>query len=430
MKMTKYEKRLQWFHQARFGMFIHWGLYSLLKRGEWVMFQERILPPEYAKLANQFQPRKFDADAWAGLAAEAGMKYMVLTTRHHDGFCLFDSQVSDFTSVKTAAKRDFVAEYAAACRRAGIKVGFYYSLLDWRFPGYFDPKKHKASAEALVQQYRDQVRELMTNYGRVDMLWYDGDWVNHGQAGITDIAGFWRSPEVNAMARKLQPHIIINNRSGTQEDLDTPEQHVTASKPGRGWESCMTMGFASGWGYTEHNSAWKSSAQLLQALVTAAAGEGNFLLNIGPKPDGSIRREETSRIKAMGEWLKVNGAAIYGSQRCDLQGGQGGKTTPTNSWAMVGQWTRKGNMGYLNIDRWPGREAVIPLVKTRALSAVLLATGKPVRIRQEFNGRLILSGLPEKPPHPAINVIAVKFAGEPHRMAETDAAAWLKGSAR
>ena len=192
----------------------------------------------------------------------------------------------------------------------------------------------------------------------------------------------------------------------------------------------MTMGFASGWGYTEHNSAWKSSAQLLQALVTAAAGEGNFLLNIGPKPDGSIRREETSRIKAMGEWLKVNGAAIYGSQRCDLQGGQGGKTTPTNSWAMVGQWTRKGNMGYLNIDRWPGREAVIPLVKTRALSAVLLATGKPVRIRQEFNGRLILSGLPEKPPHPAINVIAVKFAGEPHRMAETDAAAWLKGSAR
>ena len=246
--MTEYEKRLQWFHQARFGMFIHWGLYSLLKRGEWVMFQERILPSDYAKLADQFQPRKFDADAWAGLAAEAGMKYMVLTTRHHDGFCLFDSQVSDFTSVKTAARRDFVAEYAAACRRAGLKVGFYYSLLDWRFPGYFDPKKHKASSEALVQQYHDQVRELMMNYGRVDMLWYDGDWVNHGQAGITDIAGFWGAREVNAMVRRIQPQIIINNRSGTLEDLDTPEQHVTASKPGRGWESCMTMGVRIGVG--------------------------------------------------------------------------------------------------------------------------------------------------------------------------------------
>ena len=428
--MTEYEKRLQWFHQARFGMFIHWGLYSLLKRGEWVMFQERILPSDYAKLADQFQPRKFDADAWAGLAAEAGMKYMVLTTRHHDGFCLFDSQVSDFTSVKTAARRDFVAEYAAACRRAGLKVGFYYSLLDWRFPGYFDPKKHKASSEALVQQYHDQVRELMMNYGRVDMLWYDGDWVNHGQAGITDIAGFWGAREVNAMVRRIQPQIIINNRSGTLEDLDTPEQHVTASKPGRGWESCMTMGFASGWGYTEHNPAWKTPGQLLSALVTAAAGEGNFLLNIGPKPDGSIRWEESLRLKAMGQWLKTNGAAIYGSQRCDLHGGQGGKTTPTNSWAMVGQWTRKGNMGYLNIDRWPGCEAVIPLVKTKVKSAVLLSTGKAVRVRQEYNGRLILSGLPEKPPHPAINVIAVKFAGEPHRMAEENSAAWLEGKAR
>ena len=429
MKIPDYETRMRWFHQARFGMFIHWGLYSLLKRGEWVMFQERIRPADYARLADRFQPRKFDADAWAGLAAEAGMKYMVLTTRHHDGFCLFDSRASDFTSVKTAARRDFVAEYAAACRRAGLKVGFYYSLLDWRFPGYFEPKRRKASAAALVRQFHEQVRELMANYGRIDMLWYDGGWVNHGQAGITDEAEFWGSREVNAMARRLQPHIIINNRSGTQEDLDTPEQHVTASRPGRGWESCMTMGFFAGWGYTQHNPTWKSPAQLLHALVSAAAGEGNFLLNVGPKPDGSIRREETARLKAMGAWLKTNGAAVYGSQRCDLQGGLGGKTTPTNSWSMIGQWTRRGRIGYLHIDRWPGREAVIPLVKTKALSAVMLATGQPVRVRQEYNGRLILSGLPEKPPHPSINVIAVTFAGEPHRMAEADSAAWLEGKA-
>jgi len=430
MKTLSYDERLKWFHQARFGMFIHWGLYSLLERGEWVMYQERIRSSTYAKLADRFSPKKFDPDAWADLAAEAGMKYMVLTTRHHDGFSLFDSQVSDFTSVKTAAKRDFVAEYAAACRRAGLKVGFYYSLADWRFPGYFEPKRLKASADRMVEQVHGQVRELMSNYGRVDVLWYDGGWINHDQAGIDDVAGFWRSKELNAMARRLQPHLIINNRSGILEDLDTPEQHVTASKPGRGWESCMTMGFFAGWGYTKHNPTWKSPAQLLHALVSAAAGEGNFLLNIGPKPDGSIRREETVRLKAMGEWLKTNGAAIYGSQRCDLQGGTGGKTTTTNTWSMVGQWTRKGTTGYLHIDRWPGPEAVIPLVKTRALSATLLSTGKRLKIRQEYNGRLIISGLPENPPHPAINVIAVKFAGEPHRMAEADFAAWLEGEAK
>ena len=143
--MLSYEERMAWFNQARFGMFIHWGLYSLLGRGEWAMFRERIPPDEYAKLADQFKPAKFNADRWTSLAKEAGMKYIVLTTRHHDGFCLFDSKVSDFTSVKTAAKKDFVAEYVKSCRKAGLKVGFYYSLLDWRFPGYFNLKKYHPS---------------------------------------------------------------------------------------------------------------------------------------------------------------------------------------------------------------------------------------------------------------------------------------------
>lgn len=411
-------------------MFIHWGLYSLLGRGEWVMFQERIRPSEYARLADRFRPNRFDPDAWAGLAAEAGMKYMVLTARHHDGFCLFDSRVSDFTSVKSAARRDFVAAYVRACRKAGLKVGLYYSLLDWRFPGYFEPGRHKVSAQALVQQFHDQVRELMANYGRIDVLWYDGAWINHGQSDVKDVAGFWRSREVNAMARRLQPHLIINNRSGTEEDLDTPEQHVTASRPGRGWESCMTMGDFCGWGYTRHNPNWKTTSQLLSALVSAAAGEGNLLLNIGPKPDGSIRREETMRLRAMGRWLEVNGEAIYGSQRCDLNGGLGGKANIINNWTMIGNWTRKGNVGYLHIVRWPGTEAVVPLVKTRALSARLLGSGRRLRLRQEYNGRLILSGLPSRPPHPAINVVAVTFAGEPHRLAEPNAAAWLEGKAK
>lgn len=415
-KMT-YSERMKWFHQARFGMFIHWGLYSLLRRGEWTMFCERIPKDEYAKLAQRFNPVKFDADAWAGLAAEAGMKYVVLTTRHHDGFCLFDSKVSDFTSVKTRARRDFVAEYVSALRKAGLKVGFYYSLLDWRFPGYFEPLKDPGSAQEMVQQFHDQVRELMTNYGKIDVLWYDGDWISHGNVNV-DKAQFWRSKGVNAMVRKLQPHILINNRSGIDEDLDTPEQHVTASKPGRGWESCMTIGDSCGWGYIHNNPNMKTVPQLIQHLVTAAAGEGNFLLNVGPRPDGTIRNEERSRLRAIGRWLEVNGEAIYGSERCHLNPG------------MLGLWTAKKNTGYLNVFRWPGKEAAVPLVKTRAVSAELLGYKGKVQVRQECNGRLVIGGLPSVPPHPAASVIKVVFDEKPEAMSEKDKSAWLFGKAK
>jgi alpha-L-fucosidase len=256
----------------------------------------------------------------------------------------------------------------------------------------------------------------MTNYGSLDILWYDGGWLPTGEK---DIAAFWRAKELNEMARRLQPHILINNRSGLTEDLDTPEQRVTASATGRGWESCMTIGDSCGWGCIRNNPNMKTVPQLLQHLVSAAAGEGNFLLNVGPKPDGTIRKEETVRLRAMGEWLKVNGEAIYGSQRCALHGG------------MIGQWTRKGNTGYLHILRWPGREAVVPLVGTKALSATLLTAGGPLpcTVRQEYNGRLVMSGLPARPPHPSVNVIRVEFDSEPKRIEVTDRAAWLTGKA-
>jgi len=416
-----YDERIKWFHQARFGIFVHWGLYSLLERGEWVMYRERIPADEYAELAGHFTGGEFDAEKMAGIAADAGAKYMVMTTRHHDGFCLFDSKVSDFTSVRTAAGRDFIGEYVEAARKAGLRVGFYYSLLDWRFPGYFEPDKYPDSARAMVEQAHAQVEELLCNYGKIDVLWYDGGWAADG-GGWKDtsraaMARFWRSAELNQMAREKNPSILINNRSGLDEDLDTPEQHVTASEPGRGWESCMTMGDSCGWGFIRNNPNFKTVPQLLQYLVTAAAGEGNYLLNIGPRGDGRIRREEKERLAAIGEWLAINGEAVYGSQRCELPG------------AMLGAWTRSGRTGYLHIFRWPGEEAVIPLVATKALSAKLLSTGEDVEVRQEHNGRLVFSGLPKEPPHPCLNVIRVDFAAEPQRMVEKDAAAWLEGQA-
>ena len=420
-KVPPYEERVKWFHQARFGLFVHWGLYSIPAHGEWEMFRARWRPEEYAKLARRFNPRRFDADAWANLAAEAGARYMVLTTRHHDGFCLFDSRVSDFTSVKTAAWRDLVAEFVRAGRKAGLRVGLYYSLLDWRFPGYFEPRRHRASAEALVRQTHDQVRELMTNYGRVDVLWYDGRWISHGRVKM-DQAKFWRAKELNAMVRRLQPHILINNRSGTREVLDTPEQHVTASAPGRAWESCMTIGDAPGWGYVRHNPNFKTVPQLLQNLVRAAAGEGNYLLNIGPKPDGSIRKEEQVRLRALGKWLRTNGEAIYGSRRCALP-------DDTLPGGEHGLWTRKGSAAYLHVFRWPGETLIVPLVDTRVLSAEVLATGRKARVRQEYNGRLVISGLPKRPPDPNVSVIKIRFAGEPRTRVETDKAAWLRGEA-
>jgi len=391
---------MKWFHEARFGIFVHWGLYSLLGRGEWVMHVERIPADEYAKLARKFNPKKFDADAWAALAKEAGARYMVLTTRHHDGFCLSDSSASDFTSVKSSAKRDFVAEYVEALRRAGLKIGFYYSLLDWRFPGYFDREAHPESAKALVEQAHAQVKELMTNYGKIDILWYDGGWV----PGLTgeQIADFWRAKELNATVRKLQPHILINNRSGIPEDLDTPEQHVTASAPGRGWESCMTMGDSCGWGYVHNNPNFKTVPQLIQYLVTAAAGEGNYLLNVGPKPDGTIRKEEVERLRAIGRWLSVNGESIYGSDRCPFGAG------------MLGLTTAKGNNAYLHVFRWPKQgELSIPGIKNKIKSATVLSTGQQARIETGSNCRTFLKGLPKMPPDPYDTVVKLVLDGKP-----------------
>lgn len=388
-----YEQRIAWFHEARFGLFIHWGVYSLLKRGEWVQHVERIPWEQYTPLAQEFNPEKYDPNQWAELAAAAGMKYMVLTSRHHDGFCLFDSKVSDFTAPKTGAKRDLVAEYVQAVRRAGLRVGLYYSLGDWRFtdrPGSWDVAPEKR--DALVGQAHAQVRELMTNYGKIDVLWYDGAHAPADYPGGT--AAYWDAAKLNAMVRSLQPDILINNRSGLGEDLDTPEQHVKASQAGRGWESCMTMD-ALWWGYFEHAMDWKTVPQLVSNLVLAASGAGNYLLNVGPKPDGTIREEETTRLLAMGKWLEKNGEAIYGCTRA-----------PFSDWHL-GPTTMKGDCVYWCMIRYPGPETVLPpLGKCKVTAASLLTTGRKLTLHDEGT-RVRLTGLPESPPDP--NCVVVKL---------------------
>jgi len=390
-KMLKFPERLKWWIEARFGMFIHWGLYSIPARGEWVMFLERIPKSEYVKLAQRFNPRKFNADEWVSLAKEAGMRYIVLTTRHHDGFCLWDSKVSDFTSVKAAAKRDFIAEYVEACRKAGMRVGFYYSLLDWRWSEYWDGPAKNPEGWAKFRDYvHEQIRELMTNYGKIDILWYDGAWPYTAED--------WQSERLNAMVRSLQPNIIINNRSGLPEDFETPEQHIRYHD--RPWESCMTID-ETWWGYHVGDRHLKSPLEIVRLLVKCVAGNGNLLLNVGPKSDGSIPEAYKRRLKAVGVWLERNGESIYGAG-----------AAPINV-SHLGQATAKGNKVYVHIFYWTGNgEICVAGTKNKVIEVYMLADNKRLTFEQKED-RLFIRGLPRKAPDPIDTVIAIELEGEP-----------------
>ncbi len=381
----------EWFSKARFGMFIHWGIYSILARGEWIRLIERIPSREYEALSWKFKAEKYNPEEWVELAEHAGMRYMVLTTRHHDGFSLFDSEVSDFTAPKTGAKRDLVAEFVEACRKRDMRIGFYYSLLDWRYPAYFlGPEKDPEGWREFVEYVHVQVRELCTNYGRVDILWYDGGWPWKAED--------WRAAELNAMVRKLQPDILINDRSGLPEDFDTPEQQIIPSKdPKRMWEACMTMNDS--WGYSAGDKNWKSTRQLIHALVYCASGGGNLLLNVGPKADGTIPLSSVRRLREIGRWMKVNGESIYGSERSNLRG------------SAVGPVTVKDGRVYVHVLRWPGREFTVTCIKNRVLSAYILPTKQELTVIQEGE-RITLKGLPKRPLDPYDTVIVLELDGD------------------
>ena len=304
-----FDQRIKWFREARFGMFVHFGMYSVLGRGEQILSRDLMPLAEYEPYAQQFNPPSGWADGLARQAVDAGMKYIVLTTRHHDGYCLFDTATTDFNAARTGPGRDLIAEYVDAARKAGLKVGLYYSLMNWRWRGFWDAEKYLDELPRITDEAHAQVRELMSNYGTIDILWYDvpavpgrrvpGQW--NGDA-VCSPAEFWRSQDLNAMVRELQPAILINNRSGIDQDFRTPEQSISPQEEGA-WETCMTLNYRPGWGYLKHSMANKTSAEVLYNMVDAVRLGGNFLFNVGPGPDGSLDSRERRVLTDVGRWM-------------------------------------------------------------------------------------------------------------------------------
>ena len=324
-------ERMKWWTDARFGMFIHWGLYSLPARHEWVKNMERMTNEQYQKYFDIFNPDMFDPHEWAKMAKAAGMKYVVLTAKHHEGFCLFDSKYTDYKATNTPYGKDLIKQYVEAFRAEGLKVGFYYSLIDWHHPDYTIDSNHPLrqtsdTAYARLNKGRDmnkyreyiknQVRELLTNYGEISVIWFDFSFPGKNGKGHDD----WDSENLLKMVRSLQPGIIIDDRLDLKDveggwDFVSPEQYKVTKWPevnGKkvAWETCQT--FSGSWGYYRDETSWKSPAQLLELLIESVSKGGNLLLNVGPTARGVFDYRAQDRLKSIGDWMKYNSRAIYG----------------------------------------------------------------------------------------------------------------------
>ena len=384
------EARMKWWHEARFGMFIHWGLYSQLGRHEWVMNRERIPIKEYEKLADTWKPKPDAAYEWAALAKEAGMKYMVMTTKHHEGFLLWDSKLSKYNAVCHGPGRDLVREYVNAARKFGLKVGFYYSLMDWHHPDGARCFYDKNARKRFLAYTQGLVRELCSNYGQIDILWYDVAWPLRTPEE-------WDSYRMNAMVRELQPQIIINNRSLLPEDFGTPEEKIKPAEPGRAWEACMTFNGSWGWQETPPED-WLSVRKVIDMLRQCTAGGGNLLLNVGPKPDGSLPSEAVERLTAVGQWLKKYGGVVYGQV----------DRVENMEWMPTGAWTRRGKTLYYWCSRWPGTELAIGGLTSKLVQARLYPDGQTLPFEQTRN-RLVIRGLPPTSPDPIAKVAIIEM---------------------
>ena len=403
------DKRMAWWRDAGFGMFIHWGVYSvpagvykgkeIKGLGEWIMEDAKIPIPEYEQFAREFNPTKFDAKEWVRTAKDAGVKYIVITSKHHDGFCLWDSKVTNYDIMDFSPyKKDILKELSAACKDAGIKMCFYHSIMDWHQPDAKAAKyPHQSTEHPNWANYREnylkpQLKELITNYDPA-VLWFDGEWIDE-----------WTEPqgkELYAYLKSLKPSLIINNRIGKGRkgmngmnayedaagDFGTPEQEILAGTSDFDWESCMTMNDT--WGFKTNDHNWKSSETLVHNLIDVAAKGGNYLLNIGPKSDGTIPPETLTRLADIGKWLKVNGEAIYATNaRKEYKEGENIRFTVT----------KDGKTTYAIITSLPSdRKVTIATAPVTANSKIkLLGHNGPWKVDRQ-NETLVID-MPEKLP--------------------------------
>ncbi|MDP4185827.1 MAG: alpha-L-fucosidase [Bacteroidota bacterium] len=385
------QKRMQWWTDARFGMFIHWGLYSLPSRHEWVKNAERLTNADYQKYFDNFNPDLFDPHEWAKMAKAAGMKYAVITTKHHEGFCLFDSKYTDYKAPNTPANRDLLKEWVEAFRAEGLKVGFYYSLIDWHHPDFTidvnHPQRVNSDAEydklnkgknmKVYQEYlKSQIRELLTNYGEVSMLWLDFSYPGKHGKGHED----WDSENLLKMVRKLQPGIIVNDRLDLKNveggwDFTTPEQFKVAKWPEENgvrvpWETCQT--FSGSWGYYRDETSWKDTKQLLELLIESVSKGGNLLLNVGPTSRGVFDERAQSRLKSMGKWMKFNSRSIYGCTQAPDE-----YSKPDNCLLTYNPKTKR---LYVHLLDYPLQNFTLPGYEGKVKYAQFLHDGSEIKI--------------------------------------------------
>lgn len=428
-----YEERVRWFQEARFGMFIHWGLYAIPARGEWVRSNEQMPESEYLPFFEEFNPVDYDPKQWAKAAKDAGMKYVVMTAKHHDGFCLFDSQLTDYKATNTPYGKDIIREYLDAFRAEGLKVGLYYSLLDWHHPDYphygdrHHPERNNPAYQGVehhFDRYLDylhgQVRELCTNYGKIDLFWFDFSYDDlRGEA--------WRAEELVQMIRTYQPHVLLDNRlevsgegfgslvtgdpSAFSGDFVSPEQIIPPQgildvngKPVT-WEACITMN--NNWGYCATDHYFKDAGMMVQKLVECVSKNGNLLLNVGPDARGNIPEESLEILKGIGRWMKKNSASIYGCK---------GSNLPKPD---IGRMTQNGNKLYYHItEPVIGLIPLMGLEEKRVKHIRLLSTGCEVKIVKDWISNnypdvvMVSLGPDPKLPDPIDTVLEVTLKDE------------------
>ncbi len=427
-KETEGEKtaRLKWWTDARFGMFIHWGLYSQAARHEWVKKNERMTNQDYQKYFEQFNPDLFNAAEWAKMAKAAGMKYAVITSKHHEGFCLFDSKFTDYKATNTPVRKDLLKEWVDAFRAEGLKVGFYYSLLDWHHSDYTIDRNHPQSAKTdeeynelnknrdmnKYRQYlKDQVREILTNYGKIDIIWLDYSFPKNKYGKSRSD---WDSENLLKMVRELQPGIIVNDRLDLEDveggwDFKSPEQYkprewVQVNGKRVPWEACQT--FSGSWGYYRDEMSWKDNKQLIELLIETVSKGGNLLLNVGPTGRGTIDFRAQERLSAIGEWMKVNSRSIYDCTQAPSE-----YKVPANSLLTYNATTKR---LYIHLLDWPMDQITLEGFEGKIKYAQFLHDASEIKMTakknttwmdEKLNAGEIVLNLPINKPNVEIPVI-------------------------